>query len=74
MCEGSKSSMGLSFCNIHQEFQFFFPLVDLFSDELVNKLLRAKRGAEMGSALRSDINLCVMEDLLCFDQERVLGY
>ena len=73
MCEGSKSSMGLSFCNVYQELQFFLPLVDLFSDELVNKLLRAKRGAEMGSALRNDINLCVMEDLR-FDQERVLGY
>ena len=37
MCEGSVCSMRLSFCYVHQKHQFFFPLVDLFSDELVNK-------------------------------------
>lgn len=72
VCEGSINGMRLGFCYIHQKLQFFFPLVDSFIDNLINKLLGAERSTEMRSALRGDHDLSVMEDILCFGQERIL--
>ncbi len=49
-------------------------MMDLVSDILVDELLGAKGGAQVGSAFGCYIDLCALKEIPCIGQMLVLGY
>ena len=59
-----KGSMWLRFCNLAQGFYHFNPTVDFVRDKTFNVLCAALWSTEIGSTLRGDVHIHVLEKCL----------